>query len=167
MASMRLPPVIDRILRLVVCSIGVVVLGFVLMFGAFVISRWWMVTTRVDQDGGPAPSWLPAEVTDVHVRGTKPSAWFSGRVPQPAIEAWAIQRGIPLKERRHGTVTLIDYGKVPLDWTSFSFHHDESIQTHLEDADEIIWERREGDGGGITLHYVPSRQAFHENRALW
>lgn len=151
-------------------TVGLAVIVVVVWFGLFaliMVSRCSTVTTRVDQDGGPVPSWLPAEVEDLHIRGTRASLEFSGRCPQAAIEAWAIQRGIPLKKRHRGRVYVIDYGKVPLEWTSPTFRHDESIRTYLDDADEIIWERREANGGGITLHYVPSLQAFHGNRALW
>lgn len=155
-----------KFLSLLWWSVIVVVASLGLFFVLFVGGRCSLVTTRIDQDGGPVPSWLPAEVADLHLRGTKASLEFSGRCPQAVIEAWATQRGILLKERRRGRVEVVDYGKVPLDWTS-PLRHDESIRTYLEDAEEIIWERRAGDGGGITLHYVPSLQSFHGNRALW
>lgn len=155
-----------RMVRLSVISVIVVVVWFGL-FALLMALRCSTVTTRVDQDGGPVPSWLPAEIDDLHIRGTRVSQDFSGRCRQDVIEAWAVQRGIPLKKRHRGRVYVIDYGKVPVEWTSPMFRHDESIRTYLEDAEETIWERREDDGGGITLHYVPSLQAFHGNRALW
>lgn len=163
------PEKTERLRVFLVRTVGLAVLVVVVWFGLFallMVSRCSTVTTRVDQDGGPVPTWLPTVVEDLHIRGTKASFEFSGRCPQTTIEAWATHRGIPLKERRRGRVAVVDYGKVPLDWTS-PFRHDESIRTYLDDTDEIIWERREDDGGGITLHYVPSLQAFHGHRALW
>ena len=138
----------------------------VLLFGVFGCA-FWRIGARLDQDGGPPPAWLPAEATDLHLRGTGLNLYFSGHVPQSAIEAWATKRGLPLKERRRGPVIVVDYGKVPLDRTNDSFRHDESLQSHLEDAEEIVWERRDTDGGGIIVHYIPSLQVFYGDRAAW
>lgn len=61
---------------------------------------------------------------------------------------------------------MVDYSKVPLNWTKFNWH-DPQLQTTVENVEEIVWERRAANGGGITLHYIPSLRAFHGNRALW
>lgn len=167
MANVPLPPLVERILRRVVLLITIVVLGGAVLIGWFFISRWWQVSARIDQDGGTAPSWLPTEVQDLHLRGTPASAVFSGRCSQAAIESWASQRDIPLTKRFRGRIYVVDYGRVPVTWTSRSSFNDESIRTYLEDTEQITWERRAGDGGGITLIYVPSLQVFHGTRDLW
>jgi hypothetical protein len=167
MANVRLPPMGERILRRVVQLITIAVVGLVVLVGLFFVSRWWQTTVRIDQDGGPAPTWLPSGVEDLHLRGTLSSSVFSGRCSQTVIEAWASQSGIPLTKRSRGRILVVDYGKVPLTWTSRSSFNDESIRTYIEDAEEVVWERRTNNGGGITLIYIPSLQVFHGNRAQW
>ena len=156
----------SSIVRWAVRVLAVLGLIWALLFGIFCCA-YWRLGARVDQDGGPPPTWLPAAATDLHLRGTGLILSFSGHVPQSAIETWATKRGLPLKERRRGAVIVIDYGKVPSDRTNDSFRHDESLQSHLEDAEEIVWERRDTDGGGIIVHYIPSLQVFYGDRAAW
>lgn len=151
----------------VVWLLGVVVMGFALLLGAFFISRWQTVTVRVDQDGGPVPAWLPIGASDLHLRGTRVSIHFSGRCRQAEVEAWAQEWQVPLKKRGRGAVYQVDYGKVPKDWTKSGFYLDESLRTHFEDAEEIIWEQRRPNGGGILLYYLPVQQSFHGSRELW
>lgn len=155
----------SRWVRLGCLGIAVVLL-WVLSFPALMVFRMWSASERVDQSGGVPPPWLPKQVTELHIRGTKLSTYFSGKASLDELEAWAASLDLPIKQRRNGQATMIDYGKVPLNWTKFNWH-DPALQTTVENVEEIVWERRAANGGGITLHYIPSLRAFHGNRALW
>jgi hypothetical protein len=133
----------------------------------FLMSRGYLVNTRVDQDGGPVPEWLPSEVSDLHLRGTAAATWFSGRCTQAAVEAWAARRGIPLQKREHGAIQVVDYGKVPRDWTLPGELWTEAARTELENAEVLVWEKRQTNGGGITLSYLPDRQVIFGSMSLW
>ena len=96
----------------------------VLLFGVFGCA-FWRIGARLDQDGGPPPAWLPAEATDLHLRGTGLNLYFSGHVPQSAIEAWATKRGLPLiclSDNDGGRLPDLlgwRFSSVPFDFSSF------------------------------------------------
>lgn len=131
----------------------------------FLVSRGCATTTRVDRDGGPAPAWLPQDVTDLHLRGTTAVTWFSGHCSRQSVEEWATQHDIPIKARQQKT-EMVDYAPVPLGWSSTKELYEASLRTNVE-AEALIWERRQSNGGGITLVYIPSLGAFHGSQSLW